>query len=91
MTLLYVLVYTLCTLCCIHSLQYEDGGTVLSLASKKGHTQTVLLLLSHGAIVDHQDNVSVYISSEMWQDFCGINFHLNVKQLMPNYAHNIHI
>ena len=53
------------------SLQYEDGGTVLSVASKKGHTQTVLLLLSHGAIVDHQDNVSVYtiISSEVKKYF----------------------
>ena len=45
----------------LYSLQYEDGGTVLSVASKKGHTKTVLLLLANGAIVDHQDNVSVDI------------------------------
>ena len=38
-------------------LQIEHGGTSLTVASREGHAQVVEVLLSHGAVVDYQDEV----------------------------------
>ena len=64
----------------LYSLQEEDGGTVLSVASRQGDTQIVLLLLAHGAIVDHQDNVSV--------DIVCISGKLLCKKIIRDIVHN---
>lgn len=39
------------------SLQYEDGGTALTIACRRGDVQTTLVLLAHGAVVDSPDKV----------------------------------
>ena len=41
----------------ILTLQIEQSGCSLTVASREGHSQAVEILLSHGALVDYQDNV----------------------------------
>jgi hypothetical protein len=48
----------------------QGGATALLMASQKGHTAAVQLLLIHGAKADIQDNVHVYINSTHAQYAC---------------------
>ena len=38
-------------------LPFEDGGTALTTACRKGHVQTAVVLLALGATVDYPDKV----------------------------------
>ena len=45
-----------------HIISLQDGDTGLILAATEGHTATVEILLSHGAVVGIKTKVASYVS-----------------------------